>query len=368
MTFTRFAVTVSFVAWAVGCAEAPRPRVLGALDATRASPALSAARPGAPQAYARAEEFRRQAEAAHDAEHPASAQILGEQALAAYQRTVTLDRVRRAEARATAAETALAARGREIQAEQARERAIDADARAVELELKVAREALPVPKSAPAGSPEREKARLQAARALAMQARLLCSAARLLDAKRAELTEAFKKLDELDERLKGGSAAPIDDARAARSTCLRELTQTRRPNTQNNPASAATDTLLARLSDASLEPSRDDRGVVVTLRTPFGKDDQLKGDVKTRLTELAGVAKANPRFPVQVVVHSGTKLPPARETVRADRAAAALREGGAPSVEGFSAGTTLPGLDPARAGGGERNERVEIVFVAPTAS
>ena len=113
----------------------------------------------------------------------------------------------------------------------------------------LAREALPVPKSGPAGSPEREKARLQAARALAMQARLLCSAARLLDPKRAELAAAFKKLDELDERLNGGGSAPIDDARAQQSACLRELTQTRRPTTQKNPASAATDTLLARLSD-----------------------------------------------------------------------------------------------------------------------
>jgi outer membrane protein OmpA-like peptidoglycan-associated protein len=190
----------------------------------------------------------------------------------------------------------------------------------------------------------------------------------LLEPKRTELTGAFKKLDELDARLAAGGTAPIDDARAQRSACLRELAQTRRPATQKNPANAATDTLLARLSDASLEPSRDDRGVVVTLQKPFGKDDQLSGDAKTRLGELAGVAKANPSFPVQVVVHSGAKLAPARETLRADRAASALREGGAPSVEAHAVGTTLPGLDPKRVGGPERNERVEVVFVAPSAS
>jgi hypothetical protein len=352
----------------VGCAEAPRPRVLGAVDATRTSPTLSASRPGAPQAYARAEALRRRAEEAHDNEQPATAQILGEQALAAYQRTVTLDRLRRAETRAASARAALDAREREIATEQARERALDADARAVELELKVAREALPLPKSGPAGSPEREKARLLAARALATQARLLCSAARLLDPKRAELAAAFKKLDELEQRLGGGVPAPIDDARTQRSACLRELTQTRRPATQKNPASAATDILLARLSDASLEPSRDDRGVVVTLRAPFGKDDQLKGEAKTRLSELGSVAKANPAFPVQVVVHSGTRIPESRETLRADRAASALKEGGAPSVEAHSVGTALPGLDPARGGGPDRNERVEVVFVAPSAS
>ena len=361
----RFLVLV--LGFLVGCAETPRPRVLGAVDATRTSPTLSASRPGAPQAYARAEALRRRAEEAHENGQPATAQILGEQALAAYQRTVTLDRLRRAEARAADARAALDAREKEIATEQARERALDADARAVELELKVAREALPLPKSGPAGSPEREKARLQAARALAIQARLLCSAARLLDPKRAELAAAFKKLDELDQRL-GGVTAPIDDARTQRSACLRELTQTRRPATQKNPANAATDILLARLSDASLEPSRDDRGVVVTLRQPFGKDDQLKGEAKTRLSELGNVAKANPAFPVQVVVHSGTKIPESREALRADRAASALKEGGAPSVEAHSVGTALPGLDPARAGGGERNERVEVVFIAPSAS
>jgi hypothetical protein len=368
VTLPGFSALVVLFAVLAACAEAPRPRVLGAVDATRSSPALEAARPGAPQAYARAEELRRRAEAAHADEQPVTAQILGERALAAYQRTVTLDRLRRAEARTAQSEAALATREKEIVAEQARERALDAEARAVELELKVARETLPVPKTGPAGSPEREKARLDAARALATQARLLCAAARLLDPKRAELVPAFKKLDALDERLKAGGAAPIDEARAERSACLRELTQTRRPTTQKNPASPATDTLLARLSDASLEPSRDDRGVVVTLRTPFGKDDQLKGEAKTRLTELASVAKANPSFPVQVVVHSGTKIPPARETVRADRAATALKEGGAPSVEAHAVGTSLPGLDPKRVGGSERNERVEVVFVAPSAS
>lgn len=368
MTLARLAVVLGLASALVACAEAPRPRVLTALDSTRASPGVSASRPGAPQAYARAEGFRRQAEEAHENGDPATAQILGEQALAAYQRTVTLDRIRRAERRATDAEAALAARDREIATEQARERTLDAQARAVELELKVARETIPLPKSGPAGSPEREKARLDAARALAVQARLLCSAARLLDPKRAELQAAFKKLDELDERLKGAVPAPIDDARAQRSACLRELTQTRRPATQKNPASAATDTLLARLSDASLEPSRDDRGVVVTLQKPFGKDDQLSGEAKTRLGELAGVAKANPAFPVQVVIHSGTKLPPARETLRADRAASALREAGAPSVEAHAVGTALPGLDPKRSGGSERNERVEVVFIAPSAS
>jgi hypothetical protein len=94
----------------------------------------------------------------------------------------------------------------------------------------------------------------------------------------------------------------------------------------------------------------------------------LKGEAKTRLSELGSVAKANPAFPVQVVVHSGTKIPESREALRADRAASALKEGGAPSVEAHSVGTALPGLDPARAGGGERNERVEVVFVAPSAS
>jgi len=354
--------------FAAGCASAPRPRVLGELDRTEASPQVVAARSEAPQATARAEGLRRRAEKAHDAEDPAAAQILGEQALAAYQRAVILSSLARADARATAAETKLASVEAELRQTSEIQAKLDADTRAIEVRLKVARETLPEPVSGPPQSPQRELARREAARALVAQARLLCTAARLLDAKRPSLDAALAKLNELDARLPTAPFAPIDEARVSRAACLRELSGSRREKVQANPASPASDKLLSELSDASLVPSRDDRGVVITVQRPFEKDDQLSAEAAKRLGALALVAKTHPEFPLLVVVHSAVKLPEERETTRSARASSALREQGAPNVAGMSVGAALPGLDPKKPGAAARNDRLEVVFVAPTAS
>ncbi len=356
------------VVLALACASTPRPQVLVAADATEKSPAVAQARTQAPQAFARAAALKRDAEAALDADDPATAQILGEQALAAYQRAVTLAGITRAEARAAAAELSLTrTKATLAQTEQAQKQ-LDADTTALELRLKVARETLPSPVSGPPASPERELARREAARALVAQARLLCSASRLLDPKRTTLEEPFKKIAEFEGVLASKALTPIDDARAVRSTCLAELTATRRPRTQANPADPATDALLKQLSQASLTPSRDDRGVVVTLGTPFERDDKLTSQAATRLGDLALVAKSHPDFPVMVVVHSAGKLPETREATRTERAASALRDKGAPKVETASVGVALPRVDPKEPGAAARNDRLEVVFVAPSAS
>lgn len=353
---------------AAGCASAPRPRVLSELDRTEASPQVVAARSEAPQAASRAENLRHRAEQAHDAEEPAAAQILGEQALAAYQRAVILSSLARADARAAAAEAKLSRVEAELRQTSEIQQKLDADTRALELRLKVARETLPEPVSGPPQSPDRELARREAARALVAQARLLCTAARLLDAKRPSLEAAFAKVSELEGRLPTAAFAPIDEARVSRSACLRELSSSRRTKIQANPASPAADKLLSELSDASLLPSRDDRGVVVTVQRPFEKDDQLSADAAKRLGALALVAKSHPDFPLLVVVHSSAKLPEERENTRSVRASSALREQGAPNVTATSVGSALPGLDPKKPGAAARNERLEVVFVAPTAS
>ncbi len=355
-------------ALALACASTPRPRVLVTLDATGNSPAVLQAKSAAPQAFARAEGLRREAEQAHDAGDPAGAQILGEQALAAFQRAVTLAGVTRAEQRAAAAELSVARVNTELARTEQVQKQLDADAVALELRLKVARETLPMPESGRPASPERELARREAARALTAQARLLCSAARMLEPKRATLEPAFQKLADVEKALATSGPSPIDDARAVRSACLAELTAARRPRTQANPADPASDGLLAELSDASLKPSRDDRGVVVTLEAPFDRDDQLTERAASRLADLGGVAKAHPDFPVLLVVHSAAKIPDARGTSRAEHAAAALRNHGAPRVETAMVGASLPRVDPKTPGAVARNDRLEVVFVAPSAS
>lgn len=354
--------------FAMGCASAPRPRVLGELDRTEASARVAAARSEAPQAAARAALLRERAEQAHAAEDPAAAQILGEQALAAYQRAVILSSLARADARAAGAEAKLARVEAELRQVNEIQQKLEADTRALELRLKVARETLPDPVSGRPQSPDRELARREAARALVAQARLLCTAARLLDAKRPSLDAAVSQLSDLEGRLPKAAFAPIDEARVSRSTCLRELSTSRRAKIQANPASPAADKLLSELSDASLLPSRDDRGVVVTVPRPFEKDDQLSAEATKRLGTLALVAKSHPDFPLLVVVHSSARLPEERENVRSVRASTALRDQGAPNVTGTSVGSALPGLDPKRPGAAARNDRLEVVFVAPTAS
>lgn len=222
--------------------------------------------------------------------------------------------------------------------------------------------------SGPPQSPERELARRDAARALAAQARLLCSAARLLEPQRTSLDPVFQKLGEFETALPTAPMAPIDEARALRTQCLRELSSTRRARSQQSPASAAADRLLSELSDAALVPSRDDRGVIITVHKPFERDDSLTADALKKLTELAAVAKTHPDFPLLVVVHSAGKLPESRDLARVERATLALKNQGVANVAAANVGSALPGLDPRQPGAASRNERLEIVFVAPTAS
>jgi hypothetical protein len=160
----------------------------------------------------------------------------------------------------------------------------------------------------------------------------------------------------------------LDEARSIRTGCLKELSSARRPRTQADPASPAADRLLSELAQASLRPSRDDRGVVVTLERAFERDDQLTKDAEKRLGELALVAKSHPTFPLLVVLHSAVRLPEARDATRLERTSAALRAAGAPAVETTSVSNTLPGLDRRKPGAAARNERLEIVFVAPAAT
>lgn len=353
---------------AFGCAATPRPRALTDLDVTRGSPALRAAKADAPQAFARAEALRKRAEAAHEAGDPASAQIIAERANAAYERAVTLATLVRAEERTRTSEGALAKLESALALTAEAQEKLDAETRAVDLRLKVARETLPVPESGPPASPERELARREAAQALVAQARLLCTAARLVEPALVTLPSALAKVTDLEARLPKAPMAPLDEARIARTGCLRELTGARRPKTQVDPVSPAADRLLSQLGQASLRPSRDDRGVVVTVERAFERDDRLTKEAEARLTELAAIAKSHPAFPVLVVIHSAVRLPEPRDAARAERTSALLREKGAPVVEAASVGNALPGLDRRQPGAAARNERVEIVFVAPTAT
>lgn len=352
-----------------GCAATlPRPQSLRDADTTREAPAVTAARARAPQAHAHAENLRQAAERALQDGDSARAQILGERALAAYEHAVVLARLADSEARRAKAAEALDHAQKRLDALDQQQRRALAEADALELRARVLRDTMPLPENAPS-TPERERARLEAARTLSLEARLLCAAARLLKAEQPSLAARFQGLDQLDARLSEGALpAPIDTATELRSRCLSDLTLARRPRTEKAPESGATDRLLEELSRASLDPVRDDRGVVVTLRGAFAATDDLATEASARLADLGRVAKQNPTFPLQVVLHTARGDGGPRQARRLERAASELKKAGAARVEPFLGGDRDPLVDPKRAGAALRNERLEVVFVSPTAS
>jgi hypothetical protein len=359
--------TVLTLALLAGCGAAtPRPQILGAVESARQSPAAKEAQVSAPQAYARAEELRRRAEAALAAKDSASSQILGEQALAAFEHAVVLSRLAQAEARRGDAEARLARAETELKALEAQEQRVRAETEDFELRARVIADALPLPESGPA-SPERQQARLEAARALSLQARLLCASARLLEPTRASLAPLLGELDAVDGRLaKKTPPAPIDEAVRLRARCLSELSQVRRPKTLLEPARGTEDALLAELSNAAYAPSRDDRGVVVTLRGVFGKDTTLSSTAASTLQALGRVASTHPAFPVLVVLHRSGGGGGERDKPRLEVVLNTLKQAGAGKVESASGGDAVPLVEPNRPGASERNERLEVVFVAPS--
>ncbi len=344
-----------------GCAVPARPQIMLQIERTRQGQAVLDARTNAPQAFARAELLQQRAEQAYSDKDLPSAQILSEQALAAYLRATIEARLTRAEnrlAEARLSEKQQAERLAQLEVEQQRLAAETAD---LELRAKVARDAEPLTKNEPA-SPEREKARREAARAIVTQGSLLCVAARLVEPNRTALPALSAKADELRKKLDTAAPSPIDEATALRSDCLRELTLARRPRALAHPAQGESDALLTELSGADFLPFRDDRGVVVTLHAPR-EAGKLSSKAAEKLADLGRVAKAHPEFPVLVVNHDAR--PGAKDDGLSNQAVDAMKAAGAARIEARSAGSTTPVVPLDRAGAAARNERLEIVFVSP---
>ena len=352
---------------ALGCASAPRPRVLSDVELVAKTAGAQSAAARAPEAFAHAEKLRKDANAAYARDDAEGAQLLAERAIAAYEHAQVLARAARARERLLEARTALSTTERKLADVEAEQQRAAADADALELRIQVVRDAAPIAASGPADN-SREAARQRAARSLALDARLLCAAARLLRPGTASLASAESAADELDKRLTSAPRpAPIDAAMRARASCLTALTEARRPA---NAVSSfgRSDQLLAELSAmGGLEPTRDERGVVVTLRAKTA--DLGEREARDRLARLARVAQAHPAFPLEVVVHDEPGASPAAapSASRADQVVTSLQAAGVAQkrIWTHAAGTAHPlSESPARANG-RRNERIEIVFVDP---
>ncbi|MFO0666333.1 MAG: hypothetical protein U0174_20425 [Polyangiaceae bacterium] len=312
------------------------------VEAIRGRAVSAGAASGAPLALASGDAARARAKSYRANGDVTSAGIEDDRAIANYQRAIALTRASVAE-RALATATSEQTRTKEQLAIAIAEREkAERIAEDYEQKNKVL-ESLAAP-DATQKSPEREAARLEAAKSFRAQAQLLCHAAGILGAD----TKAA------DDRLREAQGAPrdIDLATQARATCLSVLTQGRRA-AGDKPGHP--DALLGELASAKQwDVVRDERGVVVTLRSVFAGSSVTK-PTEDALLELGRVAAAHALYKVQVA-QFGEAPSPARKT----SLEGALKNAKLPTSV-VSVGDALP-VSRDRAA---RNERVEIVFIHP---
>lgn len=336
-------------------------------------------RTAAPEGFAIGDREVELAKKAADDGDDEAAELHSERATAAYRRASILARLVRATQEADDAKTALARATTDKERFAADRQALDREADDLEKRLRVAREA-ELPKASGPADPAREKARAVAARTLTTQAKLLCGAAKLVAPGIAGLGDAESAVSAVErDAAKAGSKAPIDAAGRARAGCLAVLTKARRSTITSDEQA---DALLAELSQAGgapanadakgegpLPPLRDERGVVVTLSRPFD-GEKLARAAEAAVKDLGRVAAAHPAFAVQVVVHTAKGAASTVDEKRGETLARALVEGGADAkrIGVEQAGNGAPLVDPGDATRNARNERVEIVFVAPGAA
>jgi hypothetical protein len=350
------------------------------MNRTRTAPALVDARARAPQMMEHAEELRSAADLADKQKDEVAADLLAERARVAYERAVVLARLSRATDEATAAKLSVAKSADEASELAAARASFEKAAETTASELAVARDAH-APAKVVRADPERERARLVAARSLAAEGHLLCRAGRLLAEASPSaplMADAMSRLDVAEKAIDGvvltsapsapsapHALDPIEAAARARASCLDALTRTRRAAGSAEDA----DALLAQLSArGGLSPSRDERGVVVTLRGAW-KGTALTPDAERDLRELGRIAAAHRTYPVELVVHDGT--PPterehAEDVARGRAARAAMSAGGAAVTDANveTVGAALPILDPTGPDARARNARLEVVFVS----
>jgi hypothetical protein len=285
--------------------------------------------------------------------------------VAAYAHALAVVRLARATTERADAQKTLDDATTEVEGIEGSRAQLEREAAELDERVRTSRERL-LPASSAIATGEHEAARLVGARALAVEGRLLCDAARLVSADAAGLGDADGEVGKLEGRLAmGPRPAPIDEAARVRARCLDVLTRARRASGDD---AGASDGLLSELSAAGgWDPARDERGVVVTLHDAFRGTD-LAADATARLRDLGRVAAAHPGFALQVVVHDALPARPKDDgdAKRAGAAVQALVAGGAASgrIRPELAGTRAPLVDPGDARQRARNERLDVVFVA----
>lgn len=302
-----------------------------------------------------------------------TASLRAQRAIAAIQRAYAAARLARAVREETDAtdtarkhEAALRALGHE------RARA-DADVDTLEKKLHVAREAA-LPAESGRTDTGRAVARLRAATTLTAEAALLCGAARLIAPQAKALADADAALADAEAAIAGKPRSadrpkePIDVAAVARVKCLAALSAAR---TAGRDKAEDPDVLFSELSAEAAQkappgpsPTRDERGVVLTLHDAFRGTD-LTDTATASLTAAARVARAHPQVLVQVVVHEVDASAASTSGRKVEAALSALERGGVPRahLRGESAGARIAIVASNDTARRAKNARVDVVFV-----
>jgi hypothetical protein len=374
----RARLCVCFSASLVSCASQPQSPALLEAREVRNAPASLEAEVWAPQAREHALGLEERAERELARDNVAAAEVLAEHAMAAHERAWVLTRLARAERRRANAEAERGELGRTLDELRAQQQRLSAEAVGVELRAQVLKGTLPA-RVADVPEAERREARRRAAEALALQGRLLCVGARMLGEKQAA-TDAFARLDALEQSIAGGRGALVlDEAIGLRASCLELISARRRERQQSDAAVPAArapsggaaepvvpDMLLSELSALGVAPSRDDRGVGVTLRKVLNEQGALSDQRRSEIGRLVAISKSHPEFPVLLVGHAGGGERPGATAELLSRLASELRSLGVAAVEVVDGADRQPLLPPELPRARERNARVELIFVAPT--
>lgn len=352
----------------VGCATNPPPASVERAEAASESPAMAEARLRVPEAVGRADQLRSEARTLLEAGNKPESALVAEQAEVAYRMALVLAERTTAETRRKSAEEEVRKAERELAELEAEQQRLTADADAFERKALVLAN-LETPSDVEKMSVERQIARRKAALELTSEARALCLVAKVLDGGNERLSSLDAETTKLWDELAVGANQKDVYPRATRlrNDCLTVLTAIRRPETQKAPEEGRPDRLLRALSETGqFFALRDDRGIVVTLRSNELGDRAFSPETVERLGLLANVAKEHRDFPLLVVAHGAKKGDDKAARRDLERVRTALLEAGAPRVETLLAGYAEPVVSPKLPGSEARNARVEIVFMAPT--
>jgi len=362
----------------LGCGGARPPRSVLDADRISRSPAVRAARVDAPDAVDEAQRLLARARAAHEDGREELATLLGGEASARFDLAIVLARTAVAERRIAEAEREAGAARQERERHEtgraAEERRIavlqsEAEARRV-LEAERARAAQEEngrAKRLPASEQRLREEAMRAASAEArVRARMICLAGRALAADAAAFDASVAAArDGADRAARGNDpSAELAASLTYRDACVRALDGARAAvRSVEGAREAEEDALFAHAAqEGGLDPRRDERGVVLTLRRLFGAGSALAAGGRDTVTKVAGILRGRE---VRVVVEAHGAPEPVT-AARAEAVATALAGAGVERVRIVAAGfgVTRPLLPTgARGRPDPRDERVEIVLV-----